>query len=145
MLEAPITVLVVCLVTLVTLQLGVWFHGYLVIHTISADLCRIVAVDDQIPNEMLLSYTNDRMQMFGTGVARQIPGSLSIEIEGNKRESIAVTVSMRQQPLPLIRTISAGLVPSTVLIEGVSRSQGSYHHVEGEPSQAPFRFGNVMP
>jgi len=145
MLEAPITLLVICLILLIILQLGVWFHGYLVIHALSADLCRLVAVDDRISDELLVSYANDRMQVLGVGVARRVPGSLSVDVQGSKRERIAVTVSIEQQPLPLMRTISVGLVPATVVISGTSQTLGSHHNVEGDPAHAPYRYGNVVP
>jgi hypothetical protein len=143
LLEVPMTLFVVCIITLIVLQLGIWFHGYLLINTISADLCRIVAVDNKVSAEVLTSYANDRMQTLGFGVARRIPGSLTVSVQGDKRTSLTVIVTIQQQPLPLIRTISAGLVPKTVEIVGTSVTQGTFHNVEGEPSSAPTSYGNT--
>jgi hypothetical protein len=143
LLEAPMTVLTACLIALVVLQLGVWFHGYLMVSTVSADLCRAVAVDDSIDGWLLTSYANDRMQALDGGAAWRVPGSLRVEACGDKRGEVVVTVSIEQRPLPMIRTISAGLVPSAVTISDTSQARGTYHEVAGEPADAPSRFGNV--
>ena len=145
MLEAPITLLVICLITLVIIQLGVWFHGYLMVHAISADLCRIVAADDSLSTHLLTSYANDRMQALGEGSAWRIPGSLRVSTQGDKRSHVAVTVQIEQRPLPLIRTMSVGLVPDSVTIAATSQVAGTYHQVDGEARAAPYRFGDVAP
>ena len=145
LLEAPVTVLVTCLIVLAVLQLGVWFFGYLTVSTVSADLCRVVAVDDSISGPLLTSYANDRLLALGGGAGLRVPGSLVVEVAGDKRSEVAVTVQIAQQPLPLIRTISAGLVPVAVRISATSRAAGTYHDVEGEPRDAPYQFGNVTP
>jgi len=145
LLEAPITMLTLCVVVLVLIQLGVWFFTYLMVATTSADLCRVIATDDQIAMPLLTSHANDRLQALGRGTAFCIPGSLRVDVTGDKRSHVSVAVRVEQRPLPLIRTISAGLVPSRVPIEAVSRSRGTYHDVEGEPHDAPYRYGNVSP
>ena len=145
LLEAPITLFVVCVITLIVLQLGVWFHGYLMVSTISADLCRMVAADDSIALPLLTSYANDRMQTLGTGSAWRIPGSLEVAIGGDKRTDVSVSVSLKQQPLPLIRSISLGFVPSAVAIRATSHAPGTFFEVVGEPADAPYRYGYVIP
>jgi len=145
MLEAPVTVFVTCVITLVILQLGVWFHGYLMVSTVSADLCRVVCCDDSIPNALLTSYANDRMQALGTGSAWRESGSLTVSVQGDRRDEVGVTVTIQQRPLPLIRTIALGLVPASVTITSTSHAAGTYRQVEGDATSAPSRFGNVAP
>ena len=145
MVEAPITISTICIIVLVVMQLGIWFRAYLMVHVTSADLCRIVAVDDAVDRSLLVSYAYDRMQALGAGSAQCIKGSLAVDVQGTKRGSLTVTVSLRQTPLPLIRTISGGLVPAAVVISRTSQVRGTYHDVQGEPAQAPYRFGNVTP
>ncbi|MCL2491488.1 MAG: hypothetical protein FWE87_01900 [Coriobacteriia bacterium] len=115
------------------------------VYTVSADLCRVICADDSISNALLTGYANDRMQTLGQGRAWRIPGSLKVTVSGSKRDEVAVTVEIAQQPLPLIRTISVGLVPAQVQISSTSRARGTFHEVEGEPNGAPYRFGNVAP
>lgn len=143
LLEVPVTVLVVCIVGLVLMQLGVWCHAYLMVYAVSADVSRVVSTDADISGELLVSYANDRMQALGSGPAKREPGSLEVNVRGTSREPMEVTVSLSQRTLPLIRMISAGLVSETVVISATSRTQGTYRNVEGDARSAPYRYGNV--
>ncbi|MCL2025085.1 MAG: hypothetical protein FWG78_04865 [Coriobacteriia bacterium] len=142
--EAPVTIFVMCIIVLMVLQLGVWFRAYIMVHAIAADMCRIVAVDTgTVSSTVLHAYAYDRLQALGGGSAFMVPGSLVVESGGTSRGEVSVTVRVRQEALPLVRVISVGLVPGELPVSSTSRTHGAQQGVAGSPRTAPDTFGSV--
>lgn len=146
--ELPYAIVLICMLIILLVQPVIFLYTRMVLGQVAAGVCRIVATEAQTPagskEIMMNSYAADKLQSMPNGKAFYVKGSMRIEVKGNaKSEQIEVTVSVKQEPLPLMGLfVNAGLA-GDVTVSGTARARGAQVGVQGSPRSAPQTYGFV--
>jgi len=145
--EAPFVIPLVCIVVLMLVQPVAMLYTKMTLGQIAAGICRIVATEDTTPagskERLLIAYSADRLEGLPSGRIFRIPGTLKVDVQGNAQsELITVTVSVKQQPLPLMGFLVGAGRTGQVEVSGSASTRGARLGVEGSPRSAPQSYGS---
>jgi len=113
--EAPVVILTLCLLTLILFQPVVTLYTRMVLGAGAASLCRVVATESALLDgdgdsgdggasaRLLKTYAAGKIAGLPRGSAFQIPGSLKVDVSGDAHGAhIQVRLSLMQKALPLL-------------------------------------------
>ncbi|MDR1775464.1 MAG: hypothetical protein LBS17_03280 [Actinomycetes bacterium] len=144
--ETPLVVLCVCLLCLILLQPVVTCYTRLCLGQVAGELARIVATDpagaDNDAQTRYKVWAADRLTGLPEGSAFRVAGSLQLQVQGDPgADTVKVTLSLRQKPLPLVGLFGGHASGDTVEVSASALSTGAQHAVEGSPATAPQTYG----
>ncbi|MCL2379231.1 MAG: hypothetical protein FWC81_00370 [Coriobacteriia bacterium] len=146
--ELPWVILIMCVLILMMIQPAIYLYTQMTLGQVAVGIGRIVATKDEETGHgqdgLLHSYAADRLAGLPRGDAFWIPGTLQVEVSGNSRsEVIEVSVSLKQEPLPLMGFLVGASINQNVEVTGHAVVRGTQQGVEGTPQNAPQQFGFV--
>jgi len=145
--EAPFVIPIVCILVLMLVQPVATLYTKMVLGQTAAGICRIVATEDTVPSgsreRLIKAYAADKLEGLPSGRIFRVPGTLEVDVQGNAQSDlITVTVSVKQQPLPLMGLLVGAGRAGQLEVSGSASTRGARLGVEGNPRSAPQSYGS---